>query len=116
MYRFTNILMILALSVGFQSVHAASPWWQGRSVTVHFADLDLSHSQGVSVLYTRLKGAAESTCAPLDELELARHMRFQACVQSAISRAVVTVNRPALTAYFEARTGVHSGTDVIARN
>jgi len=103
MYRFTTTMMILALALGFQSAHAAPPQ-TGPAVVVHFADLDLSRGEGATVLYQRLQGAAETVCAPLDDRELARHMRFKACVQSAISTAVAKVDQPALTAYHENKT------------
>jgi UrcA family protein len=103
MYRFITTMMIFALALGFQSAHAAPPE-NVPSVVVHFADLDLSRSEGATVLYRRLKGAAETVCAPLDGGDLARHMSFKACVQNAISTAVAKVDQPALSAYHEAKT------------
>ena len=94
--------MILGLAVSGQSAHAGSPQ-NVPSVVVHFGDLDLSRSEGATVLYRRLTSAAETVCAPLDDRGLARHMSFKACVQSAISLAVAKVDRPVLTAYYEAR-------------
>ncbi len=115
MFRFTSTLMMFALALGFQSAHAAPPQ-DVPSVVVHFADLDLSGSEGASVLYRRLKGAAETVCAPLDDRNLARHMRFQACVQNAISTAVTKVDQPALTAYYETKTDGRNTKIQIARN
>jgi UrcA family protein len=97
MYRFTTTMTIFALALGFQSGHAAPPQ-NVPSVVVHFADLDLSRSEGATVLYQRLKGAAETVCAPIDD------RRFKPCVQNAISTAVAKVDKPALTAYYEAKT------------
>jgi UrcA family protein len=102
MYRFTTTMMIFGLALGFQSAHAASPE-NVPTVVVHFADLDLSRSEGAIVLYRRLKGAAATVCAPLDDREIARHVSFEACVQSAISAAVAKVDKPALTAYLESK-------------
>ena len=103
MYRCTTMTMILALALGFQAAYAAPPG-NAPSIVVHFADLDLSRSEGAAVLYQRLNGAAETVCAPLDDRGVGRHMRFRACVQSAISTAVAKVDRPALTTYYEAKT------------
>jgi UrcA family protein len=103
MYRLTTTMTMFALALGFHSAHAAPPQ-NVPSVVVHFADLDLSRSEGTRVLYQRLKGAAETVCAPLDDRDLARHMRFTACVQSAISAAVAKVDQPTLAAYYEAKT------------
>ena len=114
MYRFTTTMMIFALALGFQSAHAAPPQ-NVPSVVVHFADLDLSRSEGATVLYHRLKGAAETVCAPLDDRDLARHMSFKACVQNAISTAVAKVDQPALTAYYEAKTNGRNATIQIAQ-
>ncbi len=114
MNRFTTTMMMFALALGFQSAHAAPPQI-APSVVVHFADLDLSRGEGVTVLYQRLKGAAETVCAPLDDRDLARHMRFTACMHSAISTAVAKVDQPALTAYFEAKTNRRNATIQIAQ-
>lgn len=115
MYRFTITMMIFALALGFQSAHAAPPQ-NVLSVVVHFADLDLSRSEGAAVLYQRLKSAAETVCAPLDDRNVARHMRFKSCVQTAISTAVAKVDQPALTAYYEAKTNGRNATFQIAQN
>ena len=114
MYRFTTTMMMFALALGFQSAYAAPPE-NAPSKVVKFADLDLSRSEGASVLYQRLRGAAESVCAPLDDRDLARQKSFKACVQSAISAAVATVDRPALTAYCEAKTNRRNATIQIAQ-
>ena len=115
MYRFTTTMMIFALGLGFQSAHAAPPQ-DVPSRVVQFGDLDLSGSPGAAVLYRRLKGAAETVCDPLDDRQLARHMQFKACVQSAISTAVSKVDRPALTAYYEAHTSGYKLTIQTAQN
>jgi len=114
MYRFTATMTIFALVLGLQSAHAAAPQ-DVPSVVVHFADLDLSRSEGATVLYQRLKDAAETVCAPLDERDLARYFSFNACVENAISTAVAKVNRPALTAYYEAKTSGRKATIQIAQ-
>jgi len=102
MYRFTTLMTVFALTLGFQSADAAPPQ-DVPSIVVRFSDLDVSGNEGATALYRRLKGAAETVCAPLDDREVARHMAFKACVQRAISTAVAQVNRPALTRYYEAK-------------
>jgi UrcA family protein len=101
MYRLTSMVIISALAL--TCVAYAGPAPDRPQVVVHFADLDLSRSKGVAVLYQRLRAAAETVCAPLDDRDLVRHMRFKACVQSALNRAVAEVDRPALTEYHRAR-------------
>jgi UrcA family protein len=115
MYRFTTTMMILALALGFQSAHAAPPQ-DAPSVVVHFADLDISHSAGATVLYQRLQGAAETVCGRHDDRDLARYMSFKACVQNAIGTAVAKVGQPALTAYYEAKANRRHATIQIAQN
>jgi len=109
MYRFTTTMMIFALPLGCQAAHAAPP--QGvPTVVVHFADLNLSRSEGAAVLYQRLKGAAETVCAPLDDRDVVRHMSHKACVHSAISTAVAKIDQPAMTAYYAAKTNGRNAT------
>ena len=62
MNRFTTTMMISALGLGSQLANAAPPQDPPTEI-VRFADLDLTHSQGVTVLYQRLKTAAETVCA-----------------------------------------------------
>jgi UrcA family protein len=115
MYRFTTTMMIFALAFGFQTAHAASPQ-DAPSVFVQFGDLDLSRTAGATILYQRLRGAAETVCASLDDRNLLRHMKFNACVQRAIGAAVAKVDRPALSAYYKAQTSDHNPTIQTAQN
>lgn len=114
MYRFTILLTVFALTLGLQPADAAPPT-DVPSILVHFADLDVSRGEGASALYRRLKGAAETVCAPLDDRDVARQMKFRACVQHAISTAVVQVDQPALTRYYEAKTNRHSAVTKVAQ-
>lgn len=102
MYRFTSTMIICALGLGCQLANAAPPQ-DVPSVIVHFADLDLTHGEGVAVLYRRLKGAAETVCAPDDGRDLGSQMRYKACWQTALGAAVSKVDKPALTAYYRAQ-------------
>lgn len=106
MYRFTSTVIISALAL--TQVACAGPALDRPQVVVHFADLDLSRSQGAAVLYHRLRAAAETVCAPLDvDRDLGRHMKFKECVQSALSASVAEVDRPALTEYYRVRAGAY---------
>ena len=117
MYRLTTTIMIFALGLSSQLTHAAPPR-DVLFVDVHFADLDLTRSEGAAVLYQRLAGAAKIVCAPLelDACDLARQMRFKMCVQTAIGSAVAKVDRPILTAYYKAHTNDRNATIQIAKN
>ena len=117
MYRLTTTIMIFGLGLSSQLAHAAPPQ-DVLSVDVHFADLDLSRSEGAAVLYQRLEAAARTVCAPLDARtrDLATQMRFKGCVQTAIGSAVAKVDRPVLTAYYKAHTNDRNATTQIAKN
>jgi UrcA family protein len=82
---------------------------------VRFADLDLSHSQGVTVLFQRLKTAAETVCASQNGRDLGSQTRYKVCWQSALGTAVAKVDQPALTAYYRAKFGGGNATIQIAQ-
>ena len=115
MNRFTTTMMIAALGLSSQLAHAAPPEYV-HFTDVHFADLDLTRSQGAAVLYQRLEGAARTVCASLDARDLASQMRFKGCVETAIGTAVAKVDRPALTAYYKERTKNRNAAIQIAKN
>lgn len=102
MNRFTTTMMILSLGFGCQLANAARPQ-DPPTVIVRFADLDLTHSQGVAVLYKRLRNAAETVCTPQNGRDLASQTRFEMCWRSALDTAVGTVDQPAVTAYYRAQ-------------
>lgn len=99
----TATMTTFALALGFQTGHAAPPH-DVPSMVVHFADLDLSRTEGARVLYQRLRGAAETVCAQLVDRDLAIQLRHARCVRAAIRNAVKKVDQPMLTAYYNART------------
>lgn len=71
---------------------------------VNFADLDLTRSAGVAVLYARIKSAAGEVCEPVNARALESVERSHRCTEQAIARAVADVNAPALTSYYLAKT------------
>jgi UrcA family protein len=115
MYRFTTTMMILALALGSQLTQAAPPQ-DVHFVDVHFADLDLTRSEGATMLYQRLAGAARTVCASLDARDVASQMRFKGCVETAIGSAVAKVDRPILTAYYKEHTSNRNAAIQIAKN
>lgn len=110
----TSLVMILALGLGSQLTQAAPPQ-DVHLIDVHFADLDLIRSEGAAALYQRIEAAAKTVCSSLDARDVASQMRFRGCVQTAISSAIVKVDRPALTAYHKARTQGRSAVVQIAK-
>ena len=92
---------LLALTVCLLGI---TPAWSNTpdppSVTVRYADLDLSSPAGATALYQRIQAAAKQVCsAGADPIE---HMSRGGCYHRAIDNAVRKVNSPLLIA-------VHSG-------
>jgi UrcA family protein len=116
MNRYTTTMLIFSLALGSQLANAG-PAPDAPSVTVQFADLDLTHSAGAAALYQRLKQAAETVCASSDSRsrDLGSQTRHKECMQSAIGAAVVKVDQPSLTAYYRAQV-TRNATTQIARN
>jgi UrcA family protein len=75
------------------------------SITIGYAELDISKPQGLAVLYTRIKSAARSVCGfDHSPKELARGRVSKACYQTAVEDAVRQINRPTLTALHRAKS------------
>jgi UrcA family protein len=126
---FTNrkalrFLAISALALTFSGVGTMSrasgtedtvPAWK-----VSFADLDLSQMDGAKKLYQRLDFAARKVCAatePSSDADLIRLQHWRTCTRDAVSRAVVTLDRTTLTAYYLGKTGLHSMPSItVAKN
>jgi UrcA family protein len=106
MNRITTIILASVLATGAQIAHAADPTdAPRRHVEVHFSDLNLSSTDGVSILYHRLQTAAESVCTEGGTRDLGSVFRVKTCVSAAISAAVADIDRPSLTAYYRAKHG-----------
>src|SRR5260370_27102336 len=71
-----------------------------EQITVHFGDLNIDQTTGAAVLDRRIQHAAERACG---EPQLTgSHVvspDWRRCVTQAVDRAVVALDRPALTAY-----------------
>ena len=73
-------------------------------VKVKFSDLDVTHPQGATVLYRRIKAAAETVCSPYWATGFAARANVYDCVRSAIAEAVTAVDQPALSQVYGAKT------------
>jgi UrcA family protein len=94
------ILAAVAFITCGVTIAQADSAFEPRSVTVRFADIDTTNPQGAAALYRRLKSAAASVCQDLEPgRELARVQGYINCVQTALSNAIVKVDRPALSLY-----------------
>jgi UrcA family protein len=71
-----------------------------KTLTVQFADLDLSKDAGLAALFDRIKGAATRVCSGHSGGTTLRDKeQYAACVDFALSNAVARVDRPELTDY-----------------
>lgn len=76
-----------------------------RSVRVRYADVNMTTSEGVQVLYARLRTAAHHVCVDAGTQELQRLMRANACFDKALDDAVAHVGHTQLVALHTRRTG-----------
>ena len=108
-HRSSRLLVALAAFAStLISVDAsAAPSAEGdRSVTVSYADLNISSPAGATVLYGRIKRAAGLVCGTSpNPAEMGRHLIWRACVDGAVANAVATVGSPRLTALHAKTTG-----------
>lgn len=91
-----------------------------RSVTVSLAGVDASSAHGAATVYARVQQGAEDVCSALrpDGAQLELRPRFEACVRTAMSGAIVRINRPLVSVYAAAH-GVPTPASlaaVVARN
>jgi UrcA family protein len=78
---------------------------QAHAIAVKYSDLDLNRPADVSILYHRIRVAANESCG-LGEIT-GSHLKqpsWELCVASAVEEAVAQVDRPALTAYHRQHT------------
>jgi len=95
--RLVATAILGALASSFSAVSAADP--RPVSVTVKFADLNISKPSGAHVLYRRVRAAALDACSYYwfeSDADAAR------CVHDAIASAVTRINQPELSAVFNA--------------
>jgi UrcA family protein len=102
----TATAFLFSVSLGNAlSVPAIADTGDIPSVTVIFADLDISSPDGAAKLYSRIQGAANSVCTAYDRSGFAMQANFKACVSDAVGRAVAKVSSPALNAVYRTKTG-----------
>lgn len=70
----------------------------GPSLTVSYADLNLSNPAGAAALYRRIQQAARTICGRNGTRDLHGNLLSSACYESAVENAVATVDAPMLTA------------------
>ena len=91
-----HLLALVALAVS--GVAGAAPR-NAEGVVVHFGDLNLNTTEGVSRLHKRIHNAAESVCSPLDYRILGMRDAYDECVKDATSNGVAAVANPNLSSF-----------------
>jgi UrcA family protein len=97
--------ILSALAFSFATVSRADEHTTPPQEIVKFGDLDVSTSQGAAALYGRIHSAAINVCWRMYDSGLAYWVEKDACLKKAIGDAVITINRPALSAVFASKYG-----------
>lgn len=105
----TGIFVFLAPSLSV--VSAADP--SSASRTVKFADLNVSSSAGAHALYMRILAAAQVVCS---YHPFATDGDKARCVRDAIADAVARVDRPELSAVYNANNKVQVPISLVSRS
>lgn len=85
------IVAMLAVAAGTatQRAHAAVGFPQASSVRVSLSGIDLTNAAGQQMAAERLAQAARLSCLRIeDELDLARHADYLACVNAALTQSM----------------------------
>ena len=96
-------VVLLAAAWQCDALAAASNAPAGGDVeqtTVRFGDLNIDRAADAAVLYRRIRHAAERVCGD-PQMVGSRTISpiWRSCVAQSVERAVLAVDRPALTAY-----------------
>ena len=97
--------ILSALAASFATVSGAEEGTIPPQVIVKFGDLDIATPQGATALYGRIRSAADNVCWPKYSSDNVGSQLHDACMQKVIADAVMKVNRPAVSAVYEARHG-----------
>jgi UrcA family protein len=91
------------LAAAASLTQAATPASEVPSVTVKYADLNLSTDEGTNRLYSRITSAARAVCEREGSRDLATFAASRACESAAIARAVSEVHSARLAAAYATR-------------
>jgi UrcA family protein len=75
-------------------------------VHVNYADLNVNSNAGATVLYQRIRRAAEQVCTVSGARDLGTWSKGRDCASKAIARAVSDVGSPTLTQVYAVKTGI----------
>lgn len=81
------------------AAHAAD----APQVHVNYADLNIDTPAGATVLYQRIRVAANEVCGTTDQRNFARLEHLKVCTDKAIADAVAAVGKDTLTDLYQAK-------------
>jgi UrcA family protein len=96
-------LAAICVATAAMGAHADEP--NAPTRTVHYADLNLDTPAGISVLYKRIRNAAEEVCGDVNSRRLEEAAAARACVDHAVNVSVHAVNNVNLTNEYKAHVG-----------
>jgi len=100
-----NPVRIAAAALLFAVLAAGAQAADVPQVHVKYAGLNLNTAAGATVLYQRIRSAADQVCGVSGNRELARLEQAKACAAHVVGEAVAAVNAPALTSVYQAKVG-----------
>jgi UrcA family protein len=100
-----NFIGLIALSLAGCTLLAGAAAPAPRTVTISYADLDLSTDGGIEALYQRLRAATLAACNPSDTLDGRSQVSFEVCKIEALERAVAQIGNGRLTARLKGKNG-----------
>jgi UrcA family protein len=98
----TATLASATLALAAPAVEAADG---APTLTVRYADLDLSRPAGAEAMYERLSEAASRVCGPREARVPKEQLERRICREQAIARAVAQIDNAPFTAWYAAKLG-----------
>jgi UrcA family protein len=95
---------VVVLLLSPLSAFAAEQGEPAPQRVVRFADLNLDRGKDTAVLYSRIRAAAREVCGPVETLSVKLLEQTYECRHKAIAHAVLEVNSPLLTNYYQTKT------------
>ena len=103
---YTAISCILGTAALCAALPTSAEAEDAPSKTVRFNDLDISKLDGATVLYNRIRAAAQDVCGLSTSTDPILRMALKGCIEKAVDKAVKDVNAPMLTQLRFGRTDV----------
>jgi UrcA family protein len=94
----------VAAGLAVNQASAAPSDSEPTQVVVRYSDLDLSQPHDARTLYTRIRIAAREACGDVYRDDLARIVKFDACMEQAVTAAVAKVSSPQVSEIHQAQT------------